>query len=98
MAAELFHTAKQTDGYDKANSRVLQFFEHIYNSFLVLGFLYCVQGKFPDDISGPTVVPETSSGNSSLTSCKNPKTKNQYLFHGEGLNQEHLQLCLDGAK
>jgi hypothetical protein len=62
VAAEFFDAAKQTDGYDKANSRVLQFFEHIYNSFLVLGFLYCVQGKFPDDISGPTAAPETSSG------------------------------------
>jgi hypothetical protein len=34
---------------------------------------------------GSTVAPETSSGNSPRTLCKNPKTKNQYAFYGESL-------------
>ena len=34
-------------------------------------------GKFPDDVSGPTAAPETSSENLPRTPCKIPKTKNQ---------------------
>ena len=44
-----------------------------------------MQDKFSDDVSGAAVGPETSSENSPRTPCKNPKTKNQYSFHGESL-------------
>jgi hypothetical protein len=58
--------------------------------FLVLEFLHSVRSEFLDDVSGPTTVPETSSGNSPRTPCKNRKTKNQYSFHGESLKTRVL--------
>jgi hypothetical protein len=44
---------------------------------LVLGILYGVQDKFPDDVSGAAVGPETSPENLFCTPCKIPKTKNR---------------------
>jgi hypothetical protein len=57
---------------------------------LVLGILHGVPGEFPDNVSGPTVAPETSSGNSPCTLCKISKTKNQYSFHGESLKSRNV--------
>ena len=42
--------------------------------------------------NGPTAAPETSSGNSTRTPCKNPKTKNQYSFHRESLKSFFLSV------
>jgi hypothetical protein len=36
------------------------------------------EGEFPDDVSGPTAAPATSSGYLPRTPCKIPKTKTQY--------------------
>jgi hypothetical protein len=52
---------------------------------LVFRFLHGVRDKFSDDVSGLTAAPETPSENSPRTPYKNPKTKNQYSFHGESL-------------
>jgi hypothetical protein len=51
--------------------------------------------SFPDNVSGASVGPiftgheserkKSRWENSPRTSCKNPVTKNQYLFHGESL-------------
>jgi hypothetical protein len=43
--------------------------------FLVLGILRGVEGKFPNDVSGPTAAPETSLGNLPCTLSKSPKRK-----------------------
>jgi hypothetical protein len=42
--------------------------------------LHGVRGELTNDVSGPTAAPEMSSGSSPHTPCKNPKTKNQYIF------------------
>ena len=71
---------------------MLDFHKSPVSWFLVLGFLHYVRGEFPDDVSGPTAATETSSGNSPRTPCKNPKTKNWYIFHGESLKSRTSQL------
>ena len=60
--------------------------------YLLIGFWFShgMQGEFPDDVSGAAVGPETSSGNSPCTLCKNSKTKNQYPFHDESLKSRLL--------
>jgi hypothetical protein len=54
-----------------------------------MGILHGVQGKFPEDVSGAAVVPETSE-NLPCTPYKIPQTENQYLFHDESLKSSFL--------
>jgi hypothetical protein len=49
------------------------------------GVLHGVQVNLVDDVSGPTVVPETSSTKLTYTPCKTSKPKYQYSSHGESL-------------
>jgi hypothetical protein len=59
-----------------------------------------VQDKFPDDVSGPTAAPETSSKNVSCTPCKIPKTKNhkdRVTQSGNGLDERDGVRFLAGA-
>ena len=67
---------------------------YLFCWFLVFGFSHGVRGEFPDDVSGATVGPETSSENSPCTPCKKHKTKNQYSLHGDSLKSRYIYFTL----
>jgi hypothetical protein len=56
--------------------------------FLVLGILHGVQDKFPYDVSGAAVGPIFNGHKLEQI----PKTKHQYLFHGESLKSRKKYL------
>ena len=75
-------------------------------SVLLLSFYFCQElcckyGSRSDSWPvkmGPTAAPETSSENLPSKPCKNPKTKNQYSFHGESLKSRYIILVTHNLK